>query len=204
MTDFYRLARLVPVLLIAALSAVVVADEVDDHPGLRDLQAAWLLAQTTNDFDAIAPYLHPGFTGVMLSNQPIDSPDALPGHFQQLANILGHGGRYEMRIVPERVEVRDGFALIGATTQNRLVTAERKTYAFYGQWTALAVPGDEPDQWLLLRLHASIDPFDNPFLEGVYRPIALAAGFIGAVIGLLLGIAATVYAKHRPAAPASD
>ncbi len=167
-----------------------------DHDALRRLKSIYEQAIRENRVEALRPYLHAEFHGVMVTGRAVDSFEDLQKYWRDIKDLIGEGGTYTTTLKPELSEIVGDFAVARGTTDDVVVTGDRQEFRFGSLWTAVLQKQD--GQWRIRRVHGSMDPVDNPFVrEFMRRAIVRTAGIgagAGVVLGLLVGL---VWGRRR-------
>ena len=179
-------ALLFAVALPAAARPSTQAGREPDHEALRQLKAVYEQAAREGRPDLLEPHLDAQFTGVMVTGEQVDSFASLDSYWQGIRELMGAGGTYQTEVhVAERAIIGGDLAVARGTTDDVVVTGGGDEYRFSSRWTAVCRKRD--GQWKLLRLHGSIDPIGNPFVEAQFTAALVATGSIAGVIGLVVG-----------------
>jgi len=158
------------------------------------------------DIDALAPYLAPGFTGVMVTSDAVASLEEMKAYWERMQALMGEGGTYRVELVLDRPATFIGdVCLAHGSTRDLVRTGSGREFAFEGRWTA--VLERTPEGWKAVRIHGSMDPITNPFVVsflsaaawGSGITAALIAGAVALLLGILIGRA---LARRRAAATA--
>jgi ketosteroid isomerase-like protein len=163
-----------------------VAGNEADHEALRRLKSGYEQAIRENRVDALRPYLHADFHGVMVTGRAVDSFEDLQKYWRDIKDLIGEGGTYTTTVNPELSEILGDVALARGTTDDVVVTNDRHEFRFRSLWTAVLQKQD--GQWKIRRVHGSIDPVDNPFVREFMRRAIVRTAGIGTVAGLVLGL----------------
>lgn len=165
-------------------------DTQADREALRQLKSIYEQAIHENRVDALRPHLHADFHGVMVTGRAVNSFDDLQKYWRDIRDLIGEGGTYTTTLNPEVSDIVGDITLARGTTDDVVVTSDRKEFQFNTLWTAVLQKQD--GQWKIRRVHGSMDPVDNPFVrefmrQAVVRTAAMAA-IAGVVLGLLFGL----------------
>ena len=161
------------------------ADEEADHEALRGLKATYERALNEDKLELLKPHLAEGFTGVMMTSEPVAGFEALQAYWVKMKAMIGAGGKYTTTLSPERSWIQGDVAVARGTAEERILAGSGREYRIETQWTALCVKRD--GRWQILRAHGSMDPLGNEFVKTGLREIALASGGGMFVIGALAG-----------------
>ena len=176
---------LVPVALSAGDPAPATGTgEEADHQALRAIRDAYQEAVNGNKLELLTPFLDPEFTGVMVTGEEVAGLKGLKDYWTKIQNLMGPGGKYAVKVNPDRSLILGDVALAKGTTEDR-VTTDAGDYAFGSAWTTVArkVNG----QWKVLRVQGSMDPIGNPFVLAILKRASLPTAFAGGALGLAAG-----------------
>lgn len=176
--------------------AVLPGQEEADHEALRAIKAAYEQAVNDAQFDRLAPYLHPDFFAVMVTNAPVHNVEEMRAYWQRMKALIGDGGRYTTKLNPERSVILGDIALARGTSDDVVVTSEGREYHFSTNWTVVCqrVGG----QWKVLRGQGTMDPITNQFAQTFARRATVQGSVIGGAIGVALGwLFATVFRRFK-------
>lgn len=168
-------------------SAGARADDAD-HEALRALREVYERAVNENNVELLRPCLDPDFSAVTSTNQVVSGYDAFRASWQEYWGRVpvGEGGpRYTARLQPSVSLVYGDLAVGGGTSNDTIKTADGREYPLVARWTV--VFRKQAGTWKILRLHASLDPFGNPFVVREVRRVALQAAIAALLAGVLLG-----------------
>jgi hypothetical protein len=102
---------------------------------------------------------------------------------------LGEGAKHHVTLKPELSDIYGDIALARGSSDES-VTMHGKDYDFQSQWTA--VFHKEDGQWKCVRLHISMNPFNNVFIDAKVNAAKLTSlgwgGGLGVLIGLIAGL----------------
>ena len=167
-----------------------------EHQAIRALRTVYEQAIRENRLELLKPYLHPEFTGVMLTGRPVASFDDLQQYWRDIRALIGEGGSYTTTVKPEWSTLFSGdVALARGTTDDVVVTAERKEFRFESLWTA--VLQKHQGQWTIRRVQGSIDPVTNPFVREFARRAVVRSAFLSALVGGLVGALLMWFVRRR-------
>jgi ketosteroid isomerase-like protein len=185
-------ASLLGFLLMSSVPLVAQApstpqDEAE-HQAIRALRTVYEQAVRENRLELLKPYLHPDFTGVMLTGRPVASFGDLQAYWRDIRALIGEGGSYTTTVKPEWSTLFSGdVALARGTTDDVVVTAEGKEFRFESFWTAVLQKHEE--RWTIRRVQGSIDPVTNPFVREFARRAVVRSALFSALAGVLVGAA---------------
>lgn len=160
----------------------------EDKTQLLALKTVFEQAVADNQMQRLRPYLAPGFSLVMFTDNEFTDFDVFLQQWQASRERLLQGGRYQMQLQPETTQFINDIALARGNALHQLQTGDGKQFEFSTHWTALLQRID--GQWRLLRIHASTSPFDNPIVkdkvQGWLWQVALGALMLGAALSAAL------------------
>ena len=172
-----------------------------EHQGIRALRTVYEQAVRENRLELLQPYLHPDFTGVMLTGRPVTSFGDLQAYWRDIRALIGEGGSYTTTVKPEWSTLFSGdVALARGTTDDVVVTAEGKEFRFESFWTAVLQKHEE--RWTIRRVQGSIDPVTNPFVREFARRAVLRSALLSALAGVVVGAVLMWFARGRASARA--
>ncbi len=172
-----------------AVSSPAAASEEADHEALRALRALYEEAAAKGDPAALEPHLAPDFTGVMIKGNEVVGYAGLAEFWRGVQQQMGEGGHYSVQVLAaEKSRIFGDIALARGSTEDRIVTGAGRELRFTSQWTAVCQKID--GRWKLLRVQGTLDPLDNPFLDGVVAARSYQVGGLALLAGLVLGFLA--------------
>ncbi len=183
--------------LALLLAAPVLADEEAGHAALRKIKAAYEEAINTDALAKFEPWLGKDATGVMVTDEEVHGFAELQSYWLRIKALLGSGGSYAVKVNVDQTDLLGDVAVARGTTDDTAKTARFGSVDFHSHWTA--VLRKDGGEWKVLRLHASMDPLENPFVTARATGRALAFGGAGAVLGLVLGWLVGFFVRARKA-----
>ena len=172
-----------------------------EHQAIRALRTVYEQAVRENRLELLKPYLHPDFTGVMLTGRPVASFGDVEAYWRDIRALIGDGGSYTTTVKPEWSTLFSGdVALARGTTDDVVVTAEGKEFRFESFWTAVLQKHEQ--RWTIRRVQGSIDPVTNPFVREFARRAVVRSALISALAGVLVGAVLMWFARGRAGARA--
>ena len=177
--------RLLAALLSAALvctAAAARAEEPDHaiHEELRGVLRAVVGAINAGDYDRMLPYLTENVEATSVTQEVMSSRADVSAYFKAWFGPAG----YMRGKALEHYEAKDG-----------------DRFDFVTRWTAVLVRGDD-GKWRLRAIHFGTNHLDNPVLTKVSRTL-IRDGIVGAVVALLVGLAAGWWLGRRRRAAAA-
>jgi ketosteroid isomerase-like protein len=205
----YRRVLLLAVLVVGggpsmlAAQAPTTPQEEAEHEAIRGLRAAYEQAVRENRLDLLQPYLHPEFTGVMVTGRAVASLEEVRAYWRDIRALIGEGGSYTTTVKPEWSTLFGDVALARGTTEDVVVTAEGQEFRFESFWTAVLQKHE--GRWTIRRVQGSMDPIANPFVREFARRAVVRSVIVSGLGGLVLGVLAMwIVGRRAPRArPAS-
>ena len=179
------------------LAAPVFADEEAEHAALRKIKAAYEEAVNTDAMQKLEPWLGKDVTGVMVTDEEVHSFAELQAYWLRIKALLGSGGSYTVKVNVDKTDLLGDVAVSRGTTDDTAKTARFGSVNFHSHWTA--VLRKDGGEWKVLRLHASMDPLENPFVTARTASRSLAFGGAGVALGLVLGLLLRFAVRARKA-----
>jgi ketosteroid isomerase-like protein len=164
-----------------------VAAEDPAHNELRALRTQVIDAITKGDIDAVLTQVHPNVVVTWQNSEVCRGAQGLKDFFHRMGKETFKG--YKVPPTPD-----DLTLLYGGDTGvsfGRVVgqyTLFGKAFEFESRWTATLVK--ENGRWLLASYHVSLNALDNPLINSAKKSllwIAIGAGLIGLIVGVLIG-----------------
>ena len=159
-----------------------------DKDALRALKTTYENAIAQGDIQSLSPYLAENFTGVMVTGESITGMDGLLDYWATLQNYLGESGTYTVELIPNETLFYELMAITSGSTKEVVKISSGTVFEFTSEWTAIAQKSDSG--WKLIRIQATMDPINNPFIEkiGSLKLLAVATGsaLVAAVLVALL------------------
>lgn len=169
-----------------------------DRRALLKVKDLYEEAANNGNPSQLKPHLDPEFTGVMVTNEAVQSFTDVQAYWDKISAMLGAGGRYKTKINVDGHAVIDGeLAIAHGTSEDVAITAGGKEYPFSSRWTAVC-RRDAEGQWKILRVHGSIDPLNNVFISSADRMARFLIGATAAAVGAVSGFfLARYFQKQR-------
>jgi ketosteroid isomerase-like protein len=193
---------MLPVVSAAQAPAAASGSEEAEHEALRQMRTLYEQAIRDNKVEALAPFLHNDFHGVMITGRAVNGLGELKQYWTDIHALMGEGGRYTTTLKPETSVLIGDVALARGTSDDVVVTSEGREFRFTSLWTAVLQKQD--GRWQLRQAQGGIDPVSNPFVaEFTRRSLRVAIG-ISAGVGILVGWGlAWVFRRRRAARTAT-
>jgi ketosteroid isomerase-like protein len=197
------LALVCSVLSAATLAAAVQppspgGGEEVEHEALRRLKSGYEEAVRNNRIDALAPYFHSDFHGVMATGRAVNSFADVQQYWRDIRGLIGEGGTYMTTVNPERSLILGDVALTRGTTDDVIKTSDGQEYRFTVLWTATLQK--DGGNWKIRTIQGTMDPVGNPFVRQFGKRLVVqmssAVGAASLVVGALLG---AVWQRRRAA-----
>lgn len=165
------------------------ADQDADHEVLRRLKAGYEDAVRNNRIDALAPYFHSDFHGVMVTGRAVNSFSDVQQYWREIRGLIGEGGTYVTAVNPERSIILGDVALARGTTDDAVTTNDGHEYRFTTLWTATLQR--EGGRWKIRSVQGTMDPVGNPFVREFAKRLVVrvssAVGVAALILGALIG-----------------
>lgn len=159
--------------------------EEAEHESLRELRRAYEQAVEQNQLDVLQPWLHPEFTGVMVTGRAVASFEDVRTYWSDIRGLIGEGGRYTTTVNPEWSTIFGDVALARGTTDDVVVTGDGTEFRFQSFWTAVLEKHD--GRWKIRRVQGSMDPVTNPFVSEFTRRAVRYSVLVSGIVGLAVG-----------------
>ena len=181
--------------LALLLAAPTLADEEAEHAALRKIKAAYEEAVNMDAMPKFEPWLGKDATAVMVTDEEVHSFAELQAYWLRIKALLGSGGSYAVKVNVDKTDLLGDVAVSRGTTDDTAKTARFGSVSFHSHWTA--VLRKEGGEWKVLRLHASMDPLENPFVVARTASRSLAFGGAGVALGLVLGLLSRLFGRGK-------
>lgn len=162
-----------------------------DRQQLRDLQLVFENAVRQNTMEDMQDHIHTDFSLVSFTDKNFDSFDAFKQQWKITRDTMVGTGRFSVQLNPKPASFINGMAVCQGNADNEMVDKHGKHYQFSSNWTVVFTQVD--GAWQVLRVHYSIDPFNNPMLVAKVKKIifntALLAFLGGATVTGLMAYA---------------
>jgi ketosteroid isomerase-like protein len=178
--------------LLPVAAGISHAGEEEERAELRSLKSLYEQAVNEDKLSLLLPHVDPEFSGVMLTSEAVVGAQGLTAYWAKIKGLMGPAGHYRVVVTTEPAHFFGDLAVAHGTSDDT-VTVPGKEYHFQGQWTAVCRKSD--GAWKLYRLHASMDPLGNAFVQDrvkagrwAFGGALLAGGLLaGALAGFGLG-----------------
>jgi ketosteroid isomerase-like protein len=197
LTTFVLVMLIGPAETTLRAQAPTTPQEEAEHEALRELRRVYEQAVGQNQLDLLQPYIHPEFTGVMMTGRAVSNFEEVRDYWSDIRGLIGEGGRYTTTVNPEWSTLFGEVAVARGTTDDVVVTGEGREFRFQSFWTAVLQKHD--GRWKIRRVHGSMDPITNPFVREFTRRAVLQSGLVGGVVGLVLGVLVALVLSRRRA-----
>jgi ketosteroid isomerase-like protein len=172
-----------------------------DHAALRQFKTLFEKAVNENQLELMRPYLDQPFSVITYKDREFSDFDAFKARWQLTRQELLGGGRYTMKLEPDRSQIFGDIAIAHGNSDNLLVTGSGDEHHFSSHWTVVFRKVDR--QWKITRAHNSLNPFDNPMLRAGVRKIVIRYVGGALVLGLILGwLIHALWSRRRFGTPA--
>ena len=158
------------------------------HDELRKLRDDILAAVERNDFDAVAPHLHPNVVFTPMNAEVCRGPEEIRAYFDKMLkgpDAVVKSVRLELE-VDRLTDLYGDTGLAFGSSNDRYTLANGMDFTVRTRWTCALVR--ENGKWLITAFQAAPNVFENPILERAEHAAGLQWGSIGLVAGLLLGL----------------
>ncbi|MGH9723184.1 MAG: YybH family protein [Bryobacteraceae bacterium] len=177
--------------LAALFGAVLLGQQVSPEEEkewveVRKIKTLYEQAVSNNQIDKLQPYLAKNFRGVVLTGEEVKSFDDLKAVNLKIRQLIGSGGTYSVKVNYAPGVMFGNVAVAHGNTEDTVVTGGGKRFEFQTLWTVDLVK--EPDGWKLFRIHSSIDPVNNVFVQDTVYYSKIFYGGGGALLGLIVGV----------------
>lgn len=190
----------VPLLLFSCPLAK--ADDEADRVALRRIKAAYEEAVSTGNPSKIAPYLSDGITGVMVTGEPIQNFQSLEAYWTKVKSMIGDGGTYQVKVTTDKTDLYGNLSVSRGTTEDVVHLANGKEFKFNSLWTAVC--HKEAGVWKVVRMQATMDPVNNPFITARIRMTQIISGAVGFVAGVMVLLVIRMVCKTKRSKSASE
>lgn len=167
----------------------------EDKQALRDLKAVYEKAIATKDLELIKPHLASDFTAVMITADEVKDYDGIKAYWKKVEEFIGEDGTYTVSIEPDDT-IFEGNIAIAKGIANEKVIRKGKPIDLVTRWTAIA--RKEGEAWKLVRIHATIDPVNNPIISALGKAKLWITGAVSAIVGLIVGLLWRRIASAKP------
>jgi ketosteroid isomerase-like protein len=169
-----------------------------EHEAIRRLKSGYEEAVRNNRIDALTPYFHPDFHGVMVTGRAVNSVADVQQYWRDIRGLIGEGGTYTTTVNPERSVLIGDLALARGTTDDVVRTNDGHEYRFATLWTATLQK--EGGNWKIRTIQGTMDPVGNPFVREFGKRLVVrvssAVGAASLILGALIG---AVWQRRRVA-----
>lgn len=170
--------------------------EEAEHEALRKLKAVYEEAINSNDLAKMLPHLGQNVSGVMLTGEEVKGFQDIQAYWDKIKRMMGEGGRYEVKLNPNRSELFGDIALAHGSTEDVVRANTGKTYRFGSHWTAVC--RKENGQWKILRMQGTMDPIGNPFVNARVQFNRVIWGLGGLITGAVLVMLVGLFRRKKP------
>lgn len=128
-------------------------------------------------------------SAVFITGERISGLAAMQTYLEKIKSTLGEGSTYSVKLIPDDTYFDGDIAIAEGISEENVKLAGGKEFSYQTRWTATLKKTD--GKWQALRLHVSLNPFDNPVIAYRARMQKWTVGGIAGVGGLLLGMILT-------------
>lgn len=180
-----RTVCLLVCLIPGPLHAAASEDNEADHDALRAFKTLFEEAVNTNQLDLLEPHLHDPFSVVTYTDREFDDFEAFKTRWQTTRDEMLQGGTYSVELLPDRSVIDGDIAVAKGDSKNILMTGGGSEFHFTSKWTVVFRKVD--DEWKILRVHSSLNPFSNAIVESHVRGLVIKSVIAALLAGLVLG-----------------
>ena len=169
-----------------------------EHEALRRLKSGYEEAVRNNRIDALAPYFHSDFHGVMVTGRAVNGFGDVQQYWRDIRGLIGEGGTYATTVNPEPSVIVGDLALARGTTDDVVRTKDGQEYRFTTLWTATLQK--EGGTWKIRTIQGTMDPIGNAFVrEFGKRLVVRVSSAVGAATLILGALTGAVWQRRRNA-----
>ena len=139
------------------------ADEAADHNALRAIKATYEEAVKSGMPAKLAPHVSTNTTGVMVTGEQVEGMAGLESYWKKIQNLIGPGGTYEVAVNVDKTDLFGDLALSRGTTADIVRLGNGKEFKFGSSWSTVC--RKEGGAWKVIRMQATMDPVQNPFVS---------------------------------------
>jgi ketosteroid isomerase-like protein len=172
-------------LALLLLLALPLSAQEEDKQALRDLKAVYEKAIATKDLELIKPHLASDFSAVMITADEVKDYDGIKAYWKKVEEFIGEDGTYTVSIEPDDTIFQGDIAIAKGIAKEHVVR-KGKTIDLVTKWTAIA--RKEEGKWKLVRIHATIDPVNNPIISVLNKGKLWITGGVAGIAGFLIGL----------------
>lgn len=160
--------------------------EEQEWKSIQKMKKVYEAAVSSGKIDSLEPLLSKDFSGVMLTGVEVQNFQDLKKYNQEIWELIGKGGEYEVEISYEPGAMLGSLAFAKGITKDLVKTSVGKNFKFQSKWSAIFAK--ENGKWKIYRLHASMDPIDNVFVESFLNAAKIFWAIIGFIVGVLISL----------------
>jgi uncharacterized protein (TIGR02246 family) len=157
----------------------------DDKDALRALAKNYENAISQGDLMQLKDSVRDDASAVFITGERISGLAAMQTYLEKIKSTLGEGSTYSVKLIPDDTYFDGDIAIAEGISEEKVKLAGGKEFSYQTRWTATLKKTD--GKWQALRLHVSLNPFDNPVIAYRARMQKWTYGGIGVIGGLLLG-----------------
>ena len=169
--------------------------------GVDSLRDQLKAAYGRGDVAGMLKFLHPQVVITFPDGEVLEGRDALVGYYDRMLKGPDHVVQSYTSdpVVTHRYVHGDTVVSFGRMNDHYVLTDGTK-FGLDSRFTvtALRLPDGPPESggWMIRSFHSSTDAFDNPVLGIAMRKAATWAGIAGAVLGVIIGVVATLLVRR--------
>jgi len=155
-----------------------------DREALLQLQALFEKAVENNSIEDVRAFTHADFSFVSFTDKSFNDFDSFKQQWDITRKQMVGSGRFATQLNPEPTFFMGDIAVARGNASNTMVDNKDIQYDFCSHWTVIFIRDKE--EWKVLRVHNSLDPFANPMLvHGVKRKM-MTFGLVSFAVGIIL------------------
>jgi uncharacterized protein (TIGR02246 family) len=159
---------------------------VDDKDALRALASRYENAISEGNLMLLKDSVREDASAVFITGEKISGLAAMQAYLEKIKSTLGEGSSYSVKLIPDDTYFDGDIAIAEGISEEKVKLAGGKEFSYQTRWTATLKKTD--GKWQALRLHVSLNPFDNPIISYRARMQKWTYGGIAGTVGLMLGI----------------
>ena len=162
---------------------------------IRKIKDIYESSVSSGNINNLKKFLSKDFSGVMITGVEVSSFIDLENYNKEIWDLIGKGGEYKVNISYDTGVLVEKHAFAKGITKDFVKTPAGVTYEFESKWSALF--SKEDGKWKIYRLHASMDPISNVFVESFLKATKISSFFIGLAGGILIILLGIYILKRR-------
>jgi hypothetical protein len=173
-----------------APAAATAADEAS-HQALREMRDAMVNALNKGDIDALISHVHKNVVFTAMNGEVCRGQDELRSYFNRMMKEPGHIVE-SLHVNPTVDHLTDLYAgtsgVSYGSSEDHYKLTNGQEFDVKARWSATVV--SDNGAWKIASFQSAANIFDNPMLNKAKSALylgAAGAGFIGLILGLLIG-----------------